>query len=424
MSRVCAKHFLFFSLFTFVSFAVVAQNSNKENAPYSRYGIGELSNGTNVLLRGMGYTTTAYNSSVSVNTENPASFAFLRFTTYEAGATASTRTISAGGHSYTSGSASLAYLNVGIPLGKNGGLAFGLRPQSRVFYHSVDSLSRDSLGRTASEYTGEGGLNYAYLGAAIKRGGFSLGFNLGYMFGTISNTARLVELDTVHAQNSDFSTFTKIGGLYWKGGAQYQTELNKKLTLNLGVTATISQSLNASADNYNAAFHYSSGTEVQDTAYTTTGHDGKIKLPLSFSAGAGLSGVNWAAYLDFSSTKWDQYRSYDVQDLNLTATSRISAGAEFTPDPIDFRKYTSRITYRIGFYYGNDYVKLRDTKLDVYAATAGVSLPFRRSADRIHLALEAGRHGTESNNLVQENFFKLHLGISLNDKWFIKRKYD
>ena len=424
MSRICAKHFYFFSLFTVTSFAAAAQSSNKENAPYSRYGIGEQYTGTNVALRGMGYTSTAYSNGAAVNTENPASYAFLKLTTYEAGFTGGTRTITAGNLSYTTGSASLGYLNMAFPLGKRGGLALGLKPQSRVFYHSVDSLSRTGLGRTAEEYTGEGGLNFAYVGAAAQRGGFSLGFNFGYMFGTIRNTARLVELDSIHAQNSDFSSFTKLGGIYWKGGAQYKTDINKKLMLSLGATATISQSLNANQDNYLAAFHYESGTEVQDTAYATTGRSGKVQLPLALSFGAGLSGKNWAAYVDVSRAQWGQFRRYGEPDSLADATMRYSVGAEFTPDPFATRSYTSRITYRLGFYYGQDYVKLRNTDINYYAVTAGASLPFKRSTDRIHLALEVGQHGTETNNLVKETFFKIHVGLSLNDKWFIKRRYD
>src|ERR1043165_2953668 len=121
--------------------AATAQNgnSNKENDPYSRYGIGEPISGTNILNRGMGYATTAFQNSASINTENPASYPSLRLTTYEAGFVGGVRNILADNKTYGTGSASLAYLRVGVPLGKHAGMAFGLQPQSHIFYHSVDT---------------------------------------------------------------------------------------------------------------------------------------------------------------------------------------------------------------------------------------------------------------------------------------------
>jgi len=32
--------------------------------------------------------------------------------------------------------------------------------------------------------------------------------------------------------------------------------------------------------------------------------------------------------------------------------------------------------------------------------------------------------GTKANGLLQETYVRLTLGLSLNDKWFVKRKYD
>src|SRR6187455_2358186 len=99
--------------------AAAAQNGNssKENDPYSRYGLGEPLSGANVLNRGMGYTTVAFQNSAAINTENPASYSTLRLTTYEGGFTGGFRSILTDNKSYQSGSANLAYLRVGIPLG-------------------------------------------------------------------------------------------------------------------------------------------------------------------------------------------------------------------------------------------------------------------------------------------------------------------
>jgi hypothetical protein len=42
---------------------------------------------------------------------------------------------------------------------------------------------------------------------------------------------------------------------------------------------------------------------------------------------------------------------------------------------------------------------------------------------KANLGLEIGRIGND-DNLIKENYFSLRLGLSLNDVWFIKRKFN
>jgi hypothetical protein len=123
-------------------------------------------------------------------------------------------------------------------------------------------------------------------------------------------------------------------------------------------------------------------------------------------------------------TNWSDYSNYGIGDSLSDHATRFSIGGEFTPDPLSVYGYFQRVTYRLGFYYGSDYVRLHETDLNYYGITLGASFPFKRGADRLQTALEFGRRGTEQHGLVQMNYFRLHLGISLNDRWFIKRKYD
>ena len=41
-----------------------------------------------------------------------------------------------------------------------------------------------------------------------------------------------------------------------------------------------------------------------------------------------------------------------------------------------------------------------------------------------NIGFEVGTRGEKSKSFVQENFFAFRIGFSLNDKWFIKRKYN
>jgi hypothetical protein len=419
------KHFFLTLLILTTGFFSFAQNSNRENAPYSRYGIGELRNGANTALKGMATVSSAYYNDYNVNTDNPASYSFLKYTTYEAGGEGSMRTVIANNKSYGTGTATLSYLTVGIPLGKNAGLAVGLRPVTKVFYRMNDSAMLDGIGPAIRNYSGDGGTNYAFIGASGVIKGFSVGVNVGYMFGTIRHSSVLMkQYDTVNTYNADFSKYTKIGGVYWKAGVLYKTDINKKMGLRLGGTVALVQDLKGWRDEYALSWRVAGGASISDTAINNQNVRGEVRLPMSYTLGAHLvGGENWMVGADFSSTNWSQYRSYDVPDSLGTAT-RIAIGAEVTPNPASLYKYLQRVTYRMGFYYGTDMIKLRNTPVKYYAVTVGASLPFKRSPDRLHLALDLGKRGTETNGLVRENFFRFSLGISLNDKWFVKRKYE
>lgn len=399
-----------------------AQNLRKgENSPYSRYGLGEQRAGINTMLRGMGSISSAYANPFAVNTDNPASYASLKLTTYEAGGEGRSRTVSTGTEKYSTGYATLTHLNVGIPVGKHLGMSFGLRPETSVFYDLADTLNRPGIGNSIINYKGKGSINYGFIGFGGKYKGLSLGFNFGYMFGTINNDMQLAKLDdTAKVNDAIFINSTKIGGVYWKAGAMYETKLNKKLGLRLGSTLALSQKLAASRDLY----ALSVGTYV-DTASFSTNVKNDYTLPMSYSFGAQLLGTDkWVVGLDYTGTQWSQFRNFGQLDSVQDNTMKIAVGGEFTPNATALRKYFQRVTYRLGFYYGTDYVRLRNVDMNYYAVTGGVSLPFRRTTDRIHLALEVGQRGTTTSGLLKENFVRFGLGISLNDKWFVKSRYE
>jgi hypothetical protein len=426
MFHIYAKYSLLSILFITTGISAIAQPSraNKENSPYSAYGIGEEQNSINTLMRGMGSISAAYSNPYAVNTDNPASYGGLKLTTYEAGGMASSRMLKSGNDKYSTGRASFSYFNIGIPLGKHMGIAFGLKPYTREYFRLDDTVNFIGLGNAYKSFIGDGSTNYGFIGLGAKYNGFSIGANFGYLFGTIETSNYIIALnsDSSKTSNSEFSRYTKIGGIYWKAGAMYEHALQNKKMIRFGATTTLSQQLNATTDDY--WITHSTVVTLYDTAYRLDQVKGKIKLPLSYSAGVQLlSDDKWMAGIDYSGAQWSQFRSYGVAD-SVANSYKIAIGGEYTPNALSLHKYLQRVTYRLGFYYGADQVKLRNTQLKYFAVTAGASLPFRHGADRLHTAIEVGARGTEDNGLLRENFVKFSLGISFNDKWFIKRKYD
>ena len=132
--------------------ALFSPVSAQDNSPYSRYGIGDLVPNSNILSRGMGGITTGFSDYYSVNYNNPASFASYYAerelkskkllsgrAVLDIGINIDNRTLKdpAITGKFTTSNALFSYVQVGVPLKKNWGLNFGLRPISRVSYNIV-----------------------------------------------------------------------------------------------------------------------------------------------------------------------------------------------------------------------------------------------------------------------------------------------
>lgn len=429
-------------LFIVVHASAIAQTSSisnptnqHENDPYSKFGIGGLLNGNNVVLRGMGNVTSAYENPYQINSDNPASYSFLERTTFDVGAYANTSNVTSSGLSYGTGTASVAYLNIAVPLKNWGGLCFGFRPYSHVFYALADTIPTaqvpSPIGEVIRFYGGEGGLNYGFVGGAVKYYGLSLGFNAGYLFGTIRSTTQAIPSDSLatnRAYTAEFTNFNRIGDLYWKGGAMWEQKLDSGYTFRVGATLNIAQNVSDRLNAFQIASFNFGDSIIRDTSSNPGQQKGKVRMPLSFSAGVMLAkNDKWNVGFDYSAANWSKFRS--TPDTTFTFgvgnwAYKASIGAEYTPDINNIRNYFSRVTYRLGAYYGHDYLNLNNTPLPTYGVTAGTSLPFRRSLSRLHLAVDVGRLGTTNNNLILETYVRFSIGVSLNDKWFIPRKYD
>lgn len=410
-------------------------NSENENNPYSKYGIGELWNGNSTAIKGMGSITSGYADPYIINSDNPASYSWLSATTFQGGLVGSYRTITnAAGASYSTGTASLGYLNIGFPIRHKGGISFGLKPVSHSYYALVDT-SYTQLGRTMRSYAGDGGLSYAYLGGSYQFKGFSIGVNIGYMFGNYRNYTSVSSIDTLvtnRAYTAQFANYTNIGGLYWKGGLMYTHSIHDTgLTYSIGATLTLGQDLNERFSNYQISIFNFGDTIVNDTSTALADRKGKLRMPVSYSVGIMLANSDkWKAGVDFAMSNWSRFNSAPDSNMNLGVGSqsyKLSVGGEYTPNSADMQNYFSRVSYRMGFYYGQDYMRVQNTNLPVYGITLGASFPYKkntRTHSRIHTSFDFGRIGTQTGTLLQQTYIRFGLGLSFNDLWFIQRKYE
>jgi hypothetical protein len=199
-------------------------------------------------------------------------------------------------------------------------------------------------------------------------------------------------------------------------------------SLNLGLTGSPSVNLNAKHTKLVSTYTFAGlqGGEVEIDKDTVINEEQKGKLTLPMALGFGISlkqSTRWLVGADFSLQDWSKYSLFTEND-NLQNSWRTAAGLQWTPDDRGNKSYFHTIQYRLGVHYEQTHLQLRESRLNDIGASIGFGFPARRGVVAFQLAVEAGRRGTVTNNLVEVNYVKCMFAFTLNDRWFIKPRID
>ncbi len=189
-----------------LSSAIVIPALSQDNSPWSRYGLGDIVPGGNVANRGMGQLSAAYSDYQTINFINPASYSKFgpQRAILDIGLDINNRKLSNNrGSTYSSNNVYVPYLASGFQIKPqkakyDWGLAFGLRPLTKVSYNIQSGSRMESGDSVQTIYKGNGGSYQAFIGSAIGIKNFSVGFNTGYRFGSKDYTTQFnIYNDTV-----------------------------------------------------------------------------------------------------------------------------------------------------------------------------------------------------------------------------------
>lgn len=439
INTIPLKKYILFVLF---STTIITTLQAQENSPYSRYGLGDLMSNQNAINRAMGGISAAYHDRQSINFTNPASYSNLALVTYDFGIEIDSRTLKATNQNqkYTSNNLIPSYLQIGVPLRKNWGMVFGLRPVTRIQYNISTDTRLPGIDSLQTSYEGNGGLTEGYMGMGYKIGEFSFGANWGYAFGNRNIYTKLNFInDTIAYQQGKYADETHFGNIFYNAGIQYEHMFKNNLIVTMGISGSSEQNLRANRSLIQETYQYNSasGDIPIDTISLKNNIIGKIAVPLNYNIGFMVTKLTqdrnnnkvpqWAVGAEYNTTKWSQYRFYGQKD-DVNDSWLLRIGSEVTPNALNAKSYWGRVAYRAGFYYGKDYVAV-NAPINTYAVSFGFGLPIRRWSNytnqftQINTAFEIGKRGN-SNNIISENFFKLTVGFCLSDIWFRRYKYD
>jgi hypothetical protein len=429
-------------LFAVSAFAAYSQSTATSSSPYSRYGLGITTPQLMPQNLGMGGIAVATNQIglfSNINVINPASYGAIRLTTFDVGLYSNISTLSqTGSASQTNSNFRLSHLAFAVPVSKKSALSFGLLPYSERGYNYKQSINK--FGGNASPadtnvtnytYSGDGGLSKAYLGYGFGIGkNLLIGANVSYIFGNLKDIST-TEIPALYGTiNSRIEESTSIGGLNYDYGVQYAIPITDTKRITLGYSGSLGSKIGSQSSFIVSQYLNDANGNQQvaiDSVINKTDPKGKLVLPHMNRFGISFqSDGKFLVGADYSMGKWSDLSISGVNQ-GLQDSRTINVGGSYTPNINTIRNYLATVDYRLGAIYDETYMTVNNTKIKRVAATVGLGLPLRpgnTSIYKINISAEVGKRGSLVNGLVKENYINLHLGFTLNDKWFTRYKFD
>lgn len=391
------------------------------NSPYTRYGYGQLVEGTTGRSQAMGDIAIGLYSPLHVNPVNPATYTSTDSTTFlfDIGISGLVSNFKSGGAEKNTFTGRLDYVAFQTPITKWLGASVGLIPYSYIGYNYniIDSVAlpgNDKKQIYEQTYQGTGGVNQVFLGLTFNIKDYvTIGANGYYMFGNLDHyrtmqytSSDLINYYTIYRSEQHINNFNG------RFGIQYHQPIGKNHMLTLGAIYEFRSPLYGT---------YNISMLGVDTVTAEVKSKDYFELPQTW--GVGFSYVykkRLTIGADFSMYEFGNAKFANVKDT-LGDRMKIAVGAEYINNPIG-RNYADRMYWRLGANLRSSYIKTNQGQLYDFSITMGIGFPLRTSRTIINFNMEYGRIGSEKYTKLAEQYFKFGFSFSLNEMWFVKNK--
>ena len=419
--------YLFLLSLTLISVNGFSQLST--NSPYSRFGLGNLSNSVSPEQSAIGGTSVVFCNSEIINSNNPATYSTFKSKSFlfSTSLNASVTDFQTNDLSQTESNTNFSNLSLGFPVNKYISVSSGLRPFSDIGY-KLDYYDATSLEDTVNIFsTGTGGLSNYYFGASVKlHENFSAGINAKYIFGGLSRN-RTANFNNASIFNTSSVDRINITGMTYEAGLLFNTNLYEDKDVSFGMTYQNNSDLEAKRTLIGTTYELSNSSLIIKDTFQNSTELGTVTMPSKFSAGLMYSSDKLILVANYSSQNWSDYQlkfGEIIEEDYLENSTCLSAGLQYTPDYNSVTKYWKKINYRIGSRMDKSYLNLNNNQISEKSLTFGLGLPVKRSNSYFNISMEVGEKGTTEKDLIKEQFVRFNLGVTFKGIWFVKRKYD
>jgi hypothetical protein len=151
----------------------------------------------------------------------------------------------------------------------------------------------------------------------------------------------------------------------------------------------------------------------------------ELKVPTRATLGLGFGeDKRWFLGAEYSFQKYSEFENgfLGIQNVTYNDASTYALGGYWVPDYRALSGYFKRVTYRAGLRYDVSGMTVNGKDINNFGITFGMGMPLGNSFSNLNLGFELGKRGTTDANLIEESYFKVNVGLSLNDLWFQKKK--
>lgn len=397
-----------------VAQGLYGQSATSTVSPYSLFGIGEIEVGNYGENTGMGGLGIGMLQANTLNTSNPAALSGIYSKTFivDGALFGKSATYSGQGRSASTLTGNVRRLALGFRMTKHWTVSAGLMPYSNVGY-DIRRWQEVEGGSTMDEtsFNGQGGFSKFYVGQSFSlTPHLSLGVNFSYVFGEIARNE-----SSAHWTSQEKSQGERP---FFDFGLQYSRKLGDSRMLTLGLVGGYRSKISM----YNIAYTYEtgSGTVVQDRVRPSSTQ----YIPEFYGAGASIASSKITVGADFLFQKWSRVNSGSgtvrYKDMN-----KLTVGLSYTPYRYDPRNYMKTVSYKLGLSVNDSYLSVNRRSGINYSVSGGMVFPLR-NMNKVYFGAEYTRNSfrVQTRNSIGESYFKLTLGFSLKEQWFMKMLYN
>ncbi|MEM6723754.1 MAG: hypothetical protein AAF598_06925, partial [Bacteroidota bacterium] len=394
------------------------------NSPFTRYGVGSIANPTFSAQQMMGGWSAAYASPFFVNMENPASLGSLGYTSFESGMFYQYSRLSSDEATADIQDGNLLHLTLAFPIFNpinrslaakkkpfNWGMGLSLAPYSNVGYDLESTVIDPQVGEVIYNFQGDGQLYTMKLGNGFKYKNFSVGANLGYLFGKITQTRIAAFNDVEAALGNILADNTAHAGFIWDFGVQQEFNLIKPDTVNTTGTRRIQPTKLVLGLSGHTNLRVSTNSESvyrrppNDTIFFAEELEGPSTFPATINFGAAIKkGQKFIIGTEIAYSMWSNFEHPTLLD-ELENGYRIALGGSYTPNTRSYKVF-KRTKYRAGVFYEKDPRVVGGQQLTNLGLNVGVSFPVilpRGVPSFVNLGFEMGQL---SNDSLSETYFR------------------
>ncbi|MBR2617862.1 MAG: hypothetical protein IKC81_00935 [Paludibacteraceae bacterium] len=388
-------------------------------SPYSRYGYGEWCSAAFSASKSMGGLGYGLRNNTSINMLNPASYTAVDSLTFmlDLGVSGKIDGFKTKSDNSTLFNGNVDYVAIQLPLAKFAAISFGVSPLTTVGYNysftDVKNPYTDKDTLTVKQsFNGNGGMTQVYLGLSFDiLDRVAVGVNGHYVFGNISHFRQV----SFPYESSMYKSTTQTENLYVSAwlcdvGVQYHQPIgNSELVVGAAYSLQLPM--------HNRTVTTTQTTLIEEVVDTESAFD----YPQIIGAGVSYKWEN--RLLVGVDVAWQNFAAANYYGKTQQLNDRFvyAIGAQYVHKP-GSKSYVENMEFRIGANYANSYIDIDNKGFDKWAITWGIGFPLPNTMTKLNLHMEYGQQGSIQTNGLLERYYEIGIGVSLNERWFVKRK--